>query len=173
MEGTPLMKEWSPSCLRNFPRIITCTPVLSPLIICSFTARNYDICNQELRQSRWPWRSGDTVWRRAEKPFLVWIERKNLEYSNKEKHLNARQARWALFFSCFNFTLSYSQESRNMQLDALSHKFTKKGNTPNLTPFCLAIVLLPLSNIVEQYVIGTVHQHPLFLPATWCSMSIG
>lgn len=36
----------------------------------------------------------------------------------------------------------------------------RRGNTPNLTPFCLAIVLLWLSNVVEQYVIGTLHQHP-------------
>lgn len=36
----------------------------------------------------------------------------------------------------------------------------RRGNTPNLTPFCLVIVLLWLSNVVEQYIIGTLHQHP-------------
>lgn len=34
----------------------------------------------------------------AEKPFLVWTDHKNLEYLCSAKRLNARQARWALFF---------------------------------------------------------------------------
>lgn len=43
----------------------------------------------------------------AEKPFVVWTDHKNLAYIQTAKRLNFRQTRWALFFSHFNFTLTY------------------------------------------------------------------
>jgi len=59
----------------------------------------------------------------AAKPFLAWTDHKNLEYIRTAKRLNSRQARWALFFNRFDFTLSYRPGSRNVKPDALSCQF--------------------------------------------------
>ena len=56
---------------------------------------------------------------------MVWTDHKNLEYIRSAKRLNPRQARWALFFTRFNFTLSYRPGSRNVKPDALSRQFQK------------------------------------------------
>ncbi|KAL0185442.1 hypothetical protein M9458_021139, partial [Cirrhinus mrigala] len=75
--------------------------------------RNYDIGNRELLGVRlalgeWcHWLEGSA------QPFLVWTDHKNLEYVRSAKRLSSRQARWALFFDRFNFTLSYRPESKN------------------------------------------------------------
>ncbi len=45
---------------------------------------------------------------------------KNLEYLRDAKRLNPRQARLALFFTRFNFSISYRPGSRNLKADALS-----------------------------------------------------
>ncbi|KAI3354772.1 hypothetical protein L3Q82_004598 [Scortum barcoo] len=73
----------------------------------SAAERNYDVGNKELLAVKvaleeWRhWLEG------AEQPFIVWTDHKNLEYLKSAKRLNSRQARWALFFSRFRFTLSY------------------------------------------------------------------
>ncbi len=85
--------------------------------------RNYDISNKELLAVRlalgeWRhWLEGSA------QPFLVWTDHKNLEYIHSAKRLSSRQARWALFFGRFNFTLSYQPGSKNVKPDALSRLF--------------------------------------------------
>ena len=82
--------------------------------------RNYDVGNKELlavKVALEEWRH----WLEGSRhPFLVWTDHKNLEYIRKAKRLNARQARWSLFFSRFDFTLSYRPGSKNGKPDALS-----------------------------------------------------
>lgn len=56
--------------------------------------------------------------------MVIWTDHKNLAYLQEAKRLNARQARWALFFTRFNLTISYRPSSRNLKADALSHQFT-------------------------------------------------
>uniref|UniRef100_A0A9J8BTX3 ribonuclease H n=1 Tax=Cyprinus carpio carpio TaxID=630221 RepID=A0A9J8BTX3_CYPCA len=81
---------------------------------CAFFSRklipaevNYDIGNRELLAinlalEEWRhWLEG------AKHPFLVLTDHKNLEYLRVAKRLNPRQARWALFFTRFHFTISY------------------------------------------------------------------
>lgn len=90
----------------------------------SAAERNYDIGNRELLAVKlaleeWRhWLEGTKV------PFLVWTDHKNLEYLRSAKRLNSRQARWALFLTRFNFTLSYRPGSRNAKPDALSRRFS-------------------------------------------------
>ena len=104
----------------------------SKLHPCAFFSRrlspseqNYDIGNRELLAVKlaleeWRhWLEGSTV------PFLVWTDHKNLEYIRTAKRLNPRQSRWALFFTRFNFTLSYRPGSRNTKPDALSRQFQR------------------------------------------------
>ncbi|KAI2647543.1 Transposon Tf2-9 polyprotein [Labeo rohita] len=84
---------------------------------------NYDIGNRELLAVKlaleeWRhWLEGSGV------PFIVWTDHKNLEYIRTAKRLNSRQARWALFFGRFNFTLSYRLGSKNVKPDSISRIF--------------------------------------------------
>ncbi|KAI2646233.1 Transposon Tf2-6 polyprotein [Labeo rohita] len=93
---------------------------------------NYDIGNRELLAVKlaleeWRhWLEGSGV------PFIVWTDHKNLEYIRTAKRLNSRQARWALFFGRFNFTLSYRPGSKNVKPDSLSRIFdhSDRPSTP-------------------------------------------
>ena len=108
---------------------------------CAFFSRrlspaecNYDIGNRELLAVKlaleeWRhWLEGSAV------PFLVWTDHKNLEYIRTAKRLNPRQSRWALFFTRFNFTLSYRPGSRNTKPDALSRQFQKSDVAASQQP---------------------------------------
>lgn len=81
---------------------------------------NYDVGNRELlaiKRALEEWRH----WLEgAQLPFLEWTDHKNLTYIQKAKRLNTCQARWALFFNRFNFTITYRPGSRNTKPDALS-----------------------------------------------------
>uniref|UniRef100_A0A8C6PYA9 Reverse transcriptase RNase H-like domain-containing protein n=1 Tax=Nothobranchius furzeri TaxID=105023 RepID=A0A8C6PYA9_NOTFU len=72
----------------------------------SSTERDYDVGDRELLaiklalEERRQWLEG------AVTLFIVWTDHRNLEYIKTAKRLNSRQARWALFFSRFNITLS-------------------------------------------------------------------
>ncbi len=85
--------------------------------------RNYDVGNRELLAIRlalgeWRhWLEGASV------PFIVWTDHRNLEYIHSAKRLNAQQARWALFFGRFEFSISYRPGSKNGKPDALSRQF--------------------------------------------------
>lgn len=108
--------------------------------------RNYDVGNRELlgvklALEEWRhWLEG------AEQPFIVWTDHKNLSYVRQAKRLNSRQARWALFFGRFNFTLTYRPGSRNLKPDALSRLFTEE-------PPRSADTILPASCVVGSMVL--------------------
>lgn len=89
--------------------------------------QNYDVGNRELLAVKlaldeWRhWLEG------AELPFVVWTDHKNLSHIQSAKRLNSRQARWALFFGRFNFTLTYRPGSKNTKPDSLSRQFSLAG----------------------------------------------
>ncbi len=58
----------------------------------------------------------------ATHPFLVLTDHKSLEYLRSAKRLNPRQARWALFFTRFRFTVTYRPGTKNTKADALSRQ---------------------------------------------------
>ena len=93
---------------------------------------NYDIRNQELVAVH----AVLTEWRHwvegAQHPILIWMDHKNLTYIQDAKRLGPRQARWALFFCRFDFTLTYRPGSKNVRADALSRLFPTE--TPNSIP---------------------------------------
>ncbi|KAK3545143.1 hypothetical protein QTP70_001464 [Hemibagrus guttatus] len=70
----------------------------------------------------------------AKHPFTVLTEHKNLEYLRAAKRLNPRQARWALFFTQFNFTISYRPRSKNTKADALSQMFAPEESPETPEP---------------------------------------
>ncbi|XP_067231400.1 uncharacterized protein brd8a isoform X2 [Chanodichthys erythropterus] len=140
--------------------------------------RNYDIGNRELLAVRlalgeWRhWLEGST------QPFLVWTDHKNLEYVRSAKRLNSRQARWALFFGRFNFTLSYCPGSKNVKPDALSRLFgAPGGGAPADTIVPREMVVGSLSWGIEKRVEEAVREREvprecpegrLFVPAGLC-----
>ncbi len=138
--------------------------------------RNYDIGNWELlavKLALEEWRH----WLEGTKqPFLVWTDHKNLEYIQTAKRLNSRQARWALFFTRFNFTLSYRPGSRNVKPDALSRQFLGEGDDTSALDTILPspCVVASLTWEIEERVRAAIEGQPgpsacptnrLFLPA--------
>uniref|UniRef100_A0A673BEJ7 Gypsy retrotransposon integrase-like protein 1 n=1 Tax=Sphaeramia orbicularis TaxID=375764 RepID=A0A673BEJ7_9TELE len=107
--------------------------------------RNYDIGNRELLAIKvaleeWRhWLEGTEI------PFLVWTDHKNLEYLRSAKRLNSRQARWALFFTRFNFSLSYRPGSKNGKPDALSRRFSPAKSVSE------PVTILPDSCVVGAF----------------------
>ncbi|XP_029114156.1 uncharacterized protein lrfn4b, partial [Scleropages formosus] len=73
----------------------------------SAAERNYDIGNRELLAIKLALEEWRHWLEGAQHPFLVFTDHKNLQYLQTARRLNARQARWALFFSRFNFTVTY------------------------------------------------------------------
>lgn len=90
---------------------------------------NYDVGNCELLAVKLALEECRHWLEGAEQPFLVWTENKNLEYIRVVKRLNSRQARWALFFTRFDFSLSYHPGSCDVKPDALSWQL-EAGDQP-------------------------------------------
>ncbi|KAI2645796.1 Transposon Tf2-8 polyprotein [Labeo rohita] len=102
-------------------------PLLHP---CAFFSRklspaeqNY-VGNRELLaiklalEERHHWLEG------AAHQFTIITDHKNLQYLREARRLNPRQARWALFFTRFNFKITYHPGSKNVTTDALSCQFS-------------------------------------------------
>ncbi|KAK3556047.1 hypothetical protein QTP70_001856 [Hemibagrus guttatus] len=103
---------------------------------CTFYSRklttaevNYDVGNRELLAIK----AALEEWRHwlegARYPFQVLTDHRNLEYLHGAKRLNPRQARWALFFTQFQFTVSYRPGSKNGKADTLSRQFEVAGDS--------------------------------------------
>ncbi|KAK3540671.1 hypothetical protein QTP70_034527 [Hemibagrus guttatus] len=96
--------------------------------------RNYDIGNRELLAVKLALEEWRHWLEGAKHPFLVLTDNKNLEYLRAAKRLNPRQARWALFFTRFDFTISYRPRSKNTRADALSRMFAPEENPETPEP---------------------------------------
>ncbi len=86
--------------------------------------QNYDIGNRELLAIKLTLEEWRHWLEGANNPFTVITDHKNLQYLREAKRLNPRQARWALFFTRFDFTITYRPGSRNCKADALSRQFS-------------------------------------------------
>ncbi|KAI3364672.1 hypothetical protein L3Q82_011441, partial [Scortum barcoo] len=101
------------------------------------------------------WLEGST------QPFVVWTDHKNLAYIQTAKRLNSRQARWALFFSRFDFVLTYRPGSRNIKPDALSRQFSveeKVQEEENILPTSRVIAAITWD--IENAVLRAQQQQP-------------
>jgi hypothetical protein len=88
-------------------------------------------------------------------PFLIWTDHRNLECIRAARRLNPHQARWAMFFTRFVFTLSYRPGSQNKKADAMSRLYDTEeqpmDQTPILPASCLvAPVVWELDEDIEQ-----------------------
>ncbi len=95
--------------------------------------RNYDIGNRELLAIKLALEEWRHWLEGAQQPFVVLTDHKNLEYLREAKRLNPRQARWALFFTRFNFSISYRPGSWNLKADP---KRTAKSPNPSFQKTC-------------------------------------
>ncbi|KAL0161733.1 hypothetical protein M9458_045458, partial [Cirrhinus mrigala] len=86
----------------------------------SAAERNYDIGNRELLAIRLALEEWRHWLEGSQHPFQVITDHKNLQYLREAKRLNPRQARWALFFTRFKFSISYRPGTKNIRADALS-----------------------------------------------------
>ena len=86
----------------------------------SSAERNYDIGNKELLAIKEAFSEWRHLLEGAKHPVTVLTDHRNLEFIRSAKRLSSRQARWTLFFSRFNFVISYRPGSRNGKADALS-----------------------------------------------------
>ncbi|KAL0146621.1 hypothetical protein M9458_057961 [Cirrhinus mrigala] len=103
-------------------------PVLHP---CAFFSRkltpaeqNYDIGNRELLAIKLALEEWRHWLEGAAYPFTIITDHKNLQYIREARRLNPRQARWALFLTRFNFSITYRPGSKNIPADALSRQFS-------------------------------------------------
>ena len=64
------------------------------------------------------------------------------EYIRVARRLNPRQARWAMSFTRFVFTLSYRPGSQNAKADALSQMYDTEERSMDHTPILLASCLV-------------------------------
>ncbi|KAK3570718.1 hypothetical protein QTP86_025260 [Hemibagrus guttatus] len=96
--------------------------------------RNYDISNRELLAVKLALEEWRHWLEGAKHPFLVLTDHKNLEYLRAAKRLNPRQACWALFFTRFDFIISYRPGSKNTKADALSRMFAPEENPETPEP---------------------------------------
>lgn len=89
--------------------------------------RNYDVGDRELLAIKLALEEWHHWLEGSVHPVLVWMDDKNLSYLQTAKRLNARQARWALFFTHFDLVITYKPGSRNTKPDALSRQFAPSG----------------------------------------------
>ncbi len=82
--------------------------------------RNYDIGNRELLAIKLALEEWRHWLEGAQHPFTVMTDHKNLQYLREAKRLNPCQARWALFFTRFHYTITYNPGHKNIKADALS-----------------------------------------------------
>ncbi|CAJ0921996.1 unnamed protein product [Ranitomeya imitator] len=112
----------APSVFQSFMHDIFRT-YIDKFLIFSPAERNYDVGNQELLAMKWAFEEWRHWLEGAKHRIVVLTDHKNLIYFESAKQLNPRQARWSLFFSRFDFVVSYLPSSKNIKADALSRSF--------------------------------------------------
>ncbi|KAL0148188.1 hypothetical protein M9458_056509 [Cirrhinus mrigala] len=99
--------------------------------------RNYDIGNRELLAIKLALEEWRHWLEGANFQFQVITDHKNLQYLRNAKRLCPHQARWSLFFSRFQFSITYRPGPKNIRADALSrmHDHPETSETPvNIIP---------------------------------------
>ena len=120
---------------------------------CAFFSRklspaehNYDVGDRELLAVKMALEEWRHWLEGALHPFLVLTDHRNLEYLRSARRLNPRQARWAIFFVRFAFTISYRPGSKNIKADALSRRYdSAAGDKSPTTILPDAVFLCPIA----------------------------
>ncbi|KAK3522484.1 hypothetical protein QTP86_015544 [Hemibagrus guttatus] len=106
------IKSWpQPSTVKNLQCFLGAK--LSPV------EQNYDIGNRELLAIKLALEEWRHWLEEVNHPFEVITDHKNLQYLREAKCLNPRQAQWVLFFTPFNFCVTYHPGNKNTKADTL------------------------------------------------------
>ncbi len=100
----------------------------------SLAERNYDIGSRELLTIKLVLEEWRHWLKGAQHPFTVITDHKNLEYIWSAKRLNPRQARWTLFFTRFQFSLTDPEIRMSRLIHSLA--FIPLTNPPHLNHPC-------------------------------------
>ncbi|KAM4705173.1 MAM and LDL-receptor class A domain-containing protein 1 [Rhinophrynus dorsalis] len=96
----------------------------------SSAEKNYDTGNRELLAIKMALEEWRHLLEGSQVPVIIQTDHKNLQFLEQAQRLNPRQARWALFFTRFNFIITYIPGSKNRKADALSRLFTTEPDPP-------------------------------------------
>lgn len=107
---------------------------LSPSEV-KYKAGNRELLAMKLALKEWRhWLEG------ADISLIIWTDHKNLACLQQAKILNARQAKWSLFFSRFSFSIIYRPGSKNVKPEALPQQFSSSDHSKHtktiLPPSC-------------------------------------
>ncbi|CAJ0960840.1 unnamed protein product [Ranitomeya imitator] len=140
--------------------------------------RNYDVGNRELLAMKWAFEEWRHCLEGAKHRVVVLTDHKNLIYLESAKRLNPRQARWSLFFSRFDFVVSYLLGSKNVKADALSRSFSP--DSPGILEpvgilkegVILSAISPDLRRVLQEFQADRPDRCPvgkLFVPDRWTS----
>ncbi|KAL0150390.1 hypothetical protein M9458_054207 [Cirrhinus mrigala] len=124
--------------------------------------RNYDVGNRELLAIKLALEEWRHWLEGARHLFTILTDHKNLEYLRTAKVLNHRQARWALFFTRFDFEISYRPGSQNLKADALSrvHEPGQVPHSENIIP--AALIVAPVTwDVMTEITEAQIQDTPL------------
>ncbi|XP_025761310.1 uncharacterized protein LOC112846185 [Oreochromis niloticus] len=150
--GQSSRSDWKVHCIRVPSSHVVC---IRPSGTMTWGIKSCLLSNLTLEEWR-HWLEG------SEHPVLVWTDHKNLAYLQAAKRLNARQARWALFFTRFNLVITYRPGSRNTEPNALSRQFSlvedaEEKDKPILPASC---IIGAVTWEVERLIINALQQDP-------------
>ncbi|CAJ0934458.1 unnamed protein product, partial [Ranitomeya imitator] len=149
----------------------------------SSSERNYDVGNRELLAMKWAFEEWRHWLEGAKHRVVVLTDHKNLIYLESAKRLNPRQARWSLFFSRFDFVVSYIPGSKNVKADALSRSFFLPDSPGVLEPagilkegVILSAISPDLRRVLQEFQADKPDRCPvgkLLVPDRWTSRTNG
>ncbi len=144
--------------------------------------QNYDIGNRELLAIKLALEEWRHWLEEASSPFTVITDHKNLQYLRDAKHLNPRQARWALFFTRFHFSITNRPGNQNLKADTLSRLHAPDQPTepePILPP---ALIVSPIQWELTQHIRDATRTEPApqggpegktYIPSSQCLTLLG
>ncbi|KAI2643793.1 Transposon Tf2-9 polyprotein [Labeo rohita] len=139
----------------------------SPLHPCAYFSKklspaeqNYDVGNRELLSIKLALEEWRHWLEGAKHPFLIITDHKNLQYLREAKRLNPRQARWALFFTRFQFKITYRPGSKNIPADALSRQFSENPVTESEPIIPPDLIVSPIQWDIDTWIQEATLQEP-------------
>lgn len=123
--------------------------------------QNYDVGNRELlaiKLALEEWRH----WLEGAKfSFEVITDHRNLEYLRDAKRLNSRQARWSLFFTRFNFKVTYRPGDKNVKADSLSRLYQPESTISKPEPILPPAMLVgPIQWSLDDHIAEAIRVDP-------------
>ncbi|KAI2645103.1 Transposon Ty3-G Gag-Pol polyprotein [Labeo rohita] len=91
---------------------------------------------------------------------MIITDHKNLQYLREAKRLNLRQARWALFFTRFQFKITYRPGSKNIPADALSRQFSDESSTEPEPIIPADLIVSPIQWDIDTWIQEATLQEP-------------